>query len=84
MGGSERKTLLVIFVSLVLDLLGFTIILPLFPSLLEYYKNNDEVSSSFVHFKIFYSVYVKLKYSSVKELSYRFKYYKCTNLSYNF
>ena len=31
----------VVFVSLLFDLLAFTIILPLLPSLLEYFKNND-------------------------------------------
>ncbi len=32
----------VIFVTLFVDLLGFTVMLPLMPSLLEYYGNNDE------------------------------------------
>ena len=32
----------VIFVALFVDLLGFTVILPLMPSLLEYYGNNDD------------------------------------------
>ncbi|XP_045614000.2 major facilitator superfamily domain-containing protein 10 isoform X1 [Procambarus clarkii] len=31
----------VMFISLVLDLLGFTVILPLFPALLDYYSKND-------------------------------------------
>lgn len=31
----------VVFMSLVLDLLGFTVILPLFPALLEYYRQHD-------------------------------------------
>lgn len=31
----------VVFISLLFDLLAFTIILPLLPSLLEYFKNND-------------------------------------------
>lgn len=31
----------VIFFSLVLDLLGFTVILPLFPALLDYYSHHD-------------------------------------------
>lgn len=31
----------VMFISLLLDLLGFTVILPLFPALLEYYSRND-------------------------------------------
>lgn len=32
---------LIIFLSLVLDLLAFTIILPLYPSLMQYYKNYE-------------------------------------------
>lgn len=31
----------IVFISLLFDLLAFTIILPLLPSLLEYFKNND-------------------------------------------
>ncbi|KAF2351000.1 Major facilitator superfamily, partial [Trinorchestia longiramus] len=31
----------VVFLSLVLDLLGFTVILPLFPALLDYYSKHD-------------------------------------------
>lgn len=34
----------VLFISLLLDLLGFTIILPLIPSILDYYAANDDVS----------------------------------------
>lgn len=32
----------IVFISLLLDLLAFTMILPLFPSLLEYYRTNDK------------------------------------------
>lgn len=32
----------IVFISLLLDLLSFTLILPLFPSLLEYFKQHDE------------------------------------------
>ncbi|EFA10942.1 major facilitator superfamily domain-containing protein 10 [Tribolium castaneum] len=35
------STVYVVFLSLLLDLLAFTMILPLLPSLLEYYKSND-------------------------------------------
>lgn len=35
---------LIIFLCLVVDLLGFTVILPLLPSILEHYGSNDEVS----------------------------------------
>ena len=33
----------VVFFSLLVDLLAFTVILPLFPSLLEFYANNKKV-----------------------------------------
>lgn len=36
-----HRTAYIIFVSLLLDLLAFTMILPLLPSLLEYYRKND-------------------------------------------
>jgi MFS family permease len=42
----SSRTLLVLFVSLLLDLLGFTVILPLLPSLLEYYGNQDDKQAS--------------------------------------
>jgi len=38
----ETRILKTIFISLLLDLLGFTVILPLFPSLLEFYDKNDQ------------------------------------------
>ena len=38
-----RSILAVLFVSLVVDLLGFTVILPLLPSILEYYSKKEEV-----------------------------------------
>ena len=37
----SRRTLVILFLSLVLDLLGFTVILPLMPSILEYYGRTD-------------------------------------------
>lgn len=42
-GPSSHWTLMVLFFSLLLDLLGFTVILPLIPSLLEYYGRGDQV-----------------------------------------
>lgn len=42
-GASSHWTMLVLFLSLLLDLLGFTVILPLIPSLLEYYGRGDQV-----------------------------------------
>lgn len=37
----QNSTGYVVFISLLFDLLAFTMILPLFPSLLDYYKHND-------------------------------------------
>lgn len=37
----QNVTGYVVFISLILDLLAFTMILPLFPSLIDYYKQND-------------------------------------------
>ncbi|XP_039250717.1 major facilitator superfamily domain-containing protein 10-like [Styela clava] len=37
-----NAVLKVIFISLLIDLFGFTVILPLFPSLMEFYKSNDK------------------------------------------
>lgn len=37
----QNYTGYVVFISLLFDLLAFTMILPLFPSLLDYYKQND-------------------------------------------
>ncbi|KAL3289422.1 hypothetical protein HHI36_022847 [Cryptolaemus montrouzieri] len=39
--GKSNSTIYVIFISLLLDLLAFTMILPLLPSLLDHYKQND-------------------------------------------
>lgn len=36
----------VLFVSLLLDLLSFTIILPLLPSILDYYALHDKVNNA--------------------------------------
>jgi len=38
----EKSVLKTVFISLVIDLLGFTVILPLFPSLLEHYDTHDQ------------------------------------------
>lgn len=39
---TDVKTLTVLFLSLILDLLGFTVILPLFPTILDYYGQHDD------------------------------------------
>lgn len=41
---NELYSYKVLFVSLILDLLGFTLILPLIPSLLDHYSRHDQVS----------------------------------------
>ena len=38
-----NRILYVVFLSLVIDLLGFTLILPLLPSILDYYGTNEQV-----------------------------------------
>ncbi|XP_017782279.1 PREDICTED: major facilitator superfamily domain-containing protein 10 [Nicrophorus vespilloides] len=38
-----NPTVYIVFLSLVLDLLAFTLILPLLPSLLDHYKHNDSI-----------------------------------------
>ena len=40
-----NRTFYIIFLSLVIDLLAFTVILPLLPSLLDHYGHNDKVRS---------------------------------------
>lgn len=37
-----HKSVYIVFISLLLDLLGFTMILPLFPSLLDHYRLHDK------------------------------------------
>ncbi|EEH03784.1 conserved hypothetical protein [Histoplasma capsulatum G186AR] len=47
---SRRKQILkVLFISLLLDLVSFTFILPLFPSLLTFYLNRDPSPTSLLH-----------------------------------
>ncbi|RDW66884.1 hypothetical protein BP5796_09633 [Coleophoma crateriformis] len=43
---TRKKVLRVVFISLLLDLVSFTFILPLFPKLLEFYRNLEAPSSS--------------------------------------
>ncbi|KAM0806798.1 hypothetical protein AB5N19_07135 [Seiridium cardinale] len=43
---TRKKVLKVIFISLLLDLISFTFILPLFPKLLEFYRNSEVTSGS--------------------------------------
>lgn len=39
---NSNSALKIVFVSLLLDLLAFTMILPLLPSLMEHYRKNDD------------------------------------------
>ena len=42
----NTRMVLVVFVALLIDLLAFTMILPLLPALLDYYGHNSQVSQS--------------------------------------
>lgn len=41
-GERVPRTVFIIFIYLVIDLLGFTVILPLLPSILDYYSHHDK------------------------------------------
>ena len=49
----NSKVLKAVFITLFLDLIGFSIIFPLFPDLLEYYKNVENSQEN----GVFYSIY---------------------------
>ena len=44
----ENKIVAAIFVSVLIDLVGFSVIFPLYPSILDFYQKNDEVSENYV------------------------------------
>ena len=48
----EKKLLRTVFLSLVIDLLAFTVILPLLPSLLDFYGTQEVFHISFRAFKV--------------------------------
>lgn len=50
----KDNTVQIVFVSLLLDLLAFTMILPLLPTLLDYYKEIEKNQG--LYFKILYYV----------------------------
>ena len=53
--GSDTRFLLILFISLVIDLLAFTVILPLFPAILEHYGHKDgEVTIFYFFWLIFW------------------------------
>ncbi|XP_048099108.1 major facilitator superfamily domain-containing protein 10 isoform X3 [Alosa alosa] len=68
--GSSSRVITVVFVSLLLDLLGFTLILPLLPSILDHYsKKDDAVYNSLQNvvdwFRVAVGIPLDLKYNSV-------------------
>ncbi|KAI5365381.1 putative sugar transporter, major facilitator superfamily, MFS transporter superfamily [Septoria linicola] len=52
----RKKVLRVLIISLILDLISFTFILPLFPKLLEFYRNVETQSDSTVLSKVLYGL----------------------------
>ena len=46
---TSSRVLLVMFVGLLFDLMAFAVILPLLPSLLDHYGQNDKVSKQTAH-----------------------------------
>ncbi|KAK4540972.1 hypothetical protein LTR36_008480 [Oleoguttula mirabilis] len=52
----RKQVLRVVFISLLLDLISFTFILPLFPKLLEFYRNVETQSSGTVLARILYGL----------------------------
>jgi hypothetical protein len=52
----NSRTTLIVFVGLLLDLLAFTLILPLFPALLDHYKKHDSSTGLYPYLvsKLFY------------------------------
>ncbi|KAK3673595.1 hypothetical protein LTR78_006500 [Recurvomyces mirabilis] len=52
----RKQVLRVLFISLLLDLISFTFILPLFPKLLEFYRNLETQSSGTVLSRILYGL----------------------------
>ncbi|KAI6844703.1 hypothetical protein KC327_g5458, partial [Hortaea werneckii] len=52
----RKQVLRVLFISLLLDLISFTFILPLFPKLLEFYRNLETQSANTVLSQILYGL----------------------------
>lgn len=76
-----------VFVSLVIDLLGFTLILPLMPSILDYYSSHDEVrvihnNSNFTFLYIYFYVLFSFALSYLISCDVRcFRFHSCYPLS---
>ncbi|XP_072026925.1 major facilitator superfamily domain-containing protein 10-like [Amphiura filiformis] len=71
-GRFSRRAIMVVFLSLLLDLLAFTMILPLLPSLLDYYAQHDKgdgwysmLQSGVNHFREFLGIPDTERYNSV-------------------
>jgi hypothetical protein len=56
-GTGNSKTTLVVFVGLLLDLLAFTLILPLFPALLDHYKKHDSATGLYPYLVSIFFLY---------------------------
>ncbi|KAI6945377.1 hypothetical protein KC341_g194, partial [Hortaea werneckii] len=52
----RKQVLRVLFISLLLDLISFTFILPLFPKLLEFYRNLETQSANTLLSQILYGL----------------------------
>ncbi|KAM3421374.1 hypothetical protein BST61_g1771 [Cercospora zeina] len=67
----RKKVLRVLIISLILDLISFTFILPLFPKLLEFYRNVETQSDSTLLAKVLYGLNA-YKNSFVKPINDRY------------
>ena len=56
-----NKMTFVVFIGLLIDLLAFTLILPLFPSLLDHYRKNDGPDGLYQFLDSKVTFYVKTK-----------------------
>jgi hypothetical protein len=52
----NSRTTIVVFIGLLLDLLAFTLILPLFPALLDHYKKHDSETGLYPYLVTFINV----------------------------
>lgn len=62
---NNNRMMLVLFISLVIDLLAFTVILPLLPSLLDFYNEKNELDWWLASMKKFVRVSENAKWNSV-------------------
>ena len=71
-GGDEFKMSYVVFIGLLLDLLAFTLILPLFPSLLDHYKKHDGPNGLFNYLDTKGEAFSKVKLCFVISTTFEF------------